>query len=162
MGNPFGEQTGFCIACAANPAADDLDREIERLGAKAEEGAHVAFSQPVFDEEVLDRFLDRVKNIEIKFMVGIIPLRSVRHAEFLHFEVPGMVIPLWVREKFKQAGPTTEAATELGIELATSLLKSVYQRVDGVYLMPPFRKYDIAVEILNQVNLLEATNVKRR
>ncbi|MBI2794447.1 MAG: bifunctional homocysteine S-methyltransferase/methylenetetrahydrofolate reductase [Ignavibacteria bacterium] len=162
MGNPFGEQTGFCIACAANPAADDLDREIERLAAKAEQGAHVAFSQPVFDEEVLDRFLDRAKSIDIKFLVGIIPLRSVRHAEFLHFEVPGMVIPLWVREKFKHAGPATEAATELGIELATSLLKTVFQRVNGVYLMPPFRKYDVAVKILNQVNLLEATHAKRR
>lgn len=162
MGNPFGEQAGFCIACAVNPAADDLDREVERLAAKAEQGAHVAFSQPVFDEEVLDRFLTLAKDIEIKFLVGIIPLRSLRHAEFLHFEVPGMVIPHWVRETLKEAGSVTEAETELGIELATSLLKSVIERVDGVYLMPPFRKYDIAVKILNHVNLLETSHAKRR
>ncbi|RPI65242.1 MAG: bifunctional homocysteine S-methyltransferase/methylenetetrahydrofolate reductase, partial [Ignavibacteriae bacterium] len=151
MGNPLGEPTGFCISCAVNPAAEDLDREIDRLASKVEQGAHVAFSQPIFDPEVLERFLDRTRDIDVKFMLGIIPLRTVRHAEFLHFEVPGMTIPAWVRERMRASGTDTESATETGIDLAVEMFNAAHDRVDGVYLMPPFKKYDIAVRILDRV-----------
>lgn len=151
MGNPLGECTGFCIACAVNPAAEDLDREVDRLAAKVDQGAHVAFSQPIFDPEVLDRFLEKTRTISVQFMLGIIPLRTIRHAEFLHFEVPGMTIPEWVRERMRASGQNTEAATATGIDLAVEMLSAVRDRVDGVYLMPPFKKYDIAVRILERV-----------
>ncbi len=153
MGNPLGSPTGFTIACAVNPAAEDLEREIDRLAMKAEQGAHVAFSQPIFDEEVLLRFFERSSHINIAFMLGVIPLRTIRHAEFLHYEVPGMTIPGWVRERMQSAGSDTEAATAIGIELATAFLKRVQHRIDGIYLMPPFKKYDIAVRICTALNI---------
>ncbi|MFN5377426.1 MAG: bifunctional homocysteine S-methyltransferase/methylenetetrahydrofolate reductase [Ignavibacteria bacterium] len=147
MGNPLGASTGFCISCAVNPAADDLERELDRLAMKAEQGAHVAFSQPIFDIDVLDRFLTRTQDINIKFMLGVIPLRTIRHAEFLHYEVPGMNIPVWVRERMEGAASTDEA-TDIGISIAVEFLTSVHSRISGVYLMPPFKKYDIAVRII--------------
>ncbi len=151
MGNPLGAPTGFCISCAVNPAAEDLEREIDRLAMKAEQGAHVAFSQPIFDADLLDTFLARIKNIDIKFMLGVIPLRTIRHAEFLHYEVPGMNIPLWVRDRMSEAGDNTDKATGIGIEIAVDFLTRVIDQIDGVYLMPPFKKYDIAVRILSEV-----------
>ncbi|MBK7031688.1 MAG: bifunctional homocysteine S-methyltransferase/methylenetetrahydrofolate reductase [Ignavibacteria bacterium] len=151
MGNPLGTPTGFCISCAVNPAAEDMEREIDRLAMKAEQGAHVAFSQPVFDEELLDRFLDRIKGIDINFMLGVIPLRTIRHAEFLHYEVPGMTIPQWVRNRMAEAGDNTDIATGIGIEIAVNFLSRVVDVIDGIYLMPPFKKYDIAVRILSEV-----------
>lgn len=156
MGNPLGSSTNFCVGCAVNPAADDLEREIDRLAAKADEGAHVAFSQPVFDAELLDTFLTRIKHIDIRFMLGIIPLRTIRHAEFLHYEVPGMTIPAWVREHMRAAGTDTEAATNVGISIAVDFLRGVMDRVHGVYLMPPFKKYDIAVRIMEQITPAKA------
>lgn len=150
MGNPLGASTGFCISCAVNPAADDLERELDRLAMKAEQGAHIAFSQPIFDIDVLDRFLSRTQNINVKFMLGIIPLRTIRHAEFLHYEVPGMNIPKWVRERML-AATSTEQATDIGISIAVEFLQSVRSRIHGVYLMPPFKKYDIAVRIINEI-----------
>jgi len=151
MGNPLGDPTSFCIACAVNPAADDMEREVDRLAAKAAEGAHVAFSQPVFDVELLERFLDRTAHIDIRFMLGIIPLRSIRHAEFLHYEVPGMMIPAWVRERMGAAGADAKQASQIGVDIAVSFLKQVTSRINGVYLMPPFKKYDVAVTILQQI-----------
>lgn len=150
MGNPLGASTGFCVSCAVNPAADDLERELDRLAMKAEQGAHVAFSQPIFDIDVLDRFLTRTKDIDIRFMLGIIPLRTIRHAEFLHYEVPGMNIPGWVRQRM-EAATSTEEATDIGISIAVEFLTSVRDRINGVYLMPPFKKYDIAVRILHEL-----------
>ena len=86
-------------------------------------------------------------------MLGVIPLRTIRHAEFLHYEVPGMTIPSWVRQRMQTAGSDTEAATAIGIELATDFLHNVRDRIDGIYLMPPFKKYDIAVRILSALTI---------
>lgn len=147
MGNPLGQPTAFSIACAVNPAADDVEREVDRLAQKCAQGAQVAFSQPMFDPELLERFLSRIAGLDIAFILGIIPLRTIRHAEFLHYEVPGMIVPAWVRERLAAAASTDEA-TAIGVELAVDMMAAVHSRVHGVYLMPPFKKYNIAVDIM--------------
>lgn len=151
-GNPIGKRTNFCIACACNPIADDMEREVGRLEQKAAEGAHVVFSQPVFEMETLGKFLDKIRHIDINFMLGIIPLRSIRHAEFLHYEVPGMTVPGWVRERMKAADTSPDESMNEGIRIAVEFLREARPHVAGVYLMPPFKKYDMAVEILRQIS----------
>ncbi len=153
MGNPIGSHTQFCISCGCNPVAYDMEREVRRLAEKAEQGAHIAFSQPIFDIRTLESFLNRTKHINIRFMLGIIPLRSARHADFLHHEVPGMNIPDWVRKRIHDAnaGGGVEAASREGIKLAVEFLRAAKPMIDGVYLMPPFKKYSMAVEILEQL-----------
>ncbi|MCS6809286.1 MAG: bifunctional homocysteine S-methyltransferase/methylenetetrahydrofolate reductase [Bacteroidota bacterium] len=153
MGNPIGGATQFCIACACNPSAYDLDREVERLEHKAAQGAHVVFSQPVFDTKTLERFLERIRHIRIALMLGVIPLRSARHADFLHHEVPGMYIPEWVRHRIHRAQDKggVECATQEGINLAVEFLRTAQHMVQGIYLMPPFKKYSMAVDILRQL-----------
>lgn len=155
-GNPLGMATNFCIACACNPCADDIERELDRLAAKVAEGAEAVFTQPVFDVEVWLRFIERVRSLPVRFIVGILPLRSLRHAEFLHYEVPGMVIPPWVREQIRQATSTAHAA-EIGISVAAEFLAAVRNHIHGVYLMPPFKRYDIAVEVLRRAGIEVAT-----
>lgn len=151
VGNPLGSRTQFAICCAVNPAADDLAREIDRLAQKAAEGAEVAFSQPVFDMKLLESFRAKTEHIPIRFLVGVIPLRTIRHAEFLHYEVPGMTIPEWVRTRMRNAGSSVESASREGVQIAVEFLREAKSQVDGVYLMPPFKKYDMAVEILKQM-----------
>ena len=82
------------------PAAVDLEREVARLADKRRAGAELVMTQPVFDPEVLARFLARVAPLGLKVMVGILPLASSRNAEFLHANVPGMSIPDDVRAAF--------------------------------------------------------------
>lgn len=151
MGNPIGKKTNFLIACAANPVADDLDREIERLWKKADSGATLAFTQPLFDQDLLEQFLKKIETIPIQVVLGVIPLRTVRHAEFLHYEVPGMTVPEWVRKKMATAGDSTEQASKIGIEIAVDFVKKVKDSVSGIYMMPPFKRYSMAVEILEQL-----------
>jgi homocysteine S-methyltransferase len=153
MGNPIGSYTQFCIGCGCNPVAYDMEREVRRLEQKAAQGAHVTFSQPIFDIATLEAFLERIKHINIRFLLGIIPLRSARHADFLHHEVPGMSIPDWVRKRIHDANASggVEAASQEGITLAVEFLRSAKPMIDGVYLMPPFKKYSMAVDILRQL-----------
>ncbi|MCX7937504.1 MAG: bifunctional homocysteine S-methyltransferase/methylenetetrahydrofolate reductase [Chlorobi bacterium] len=151
-GNPLGSATNFCIACACNPCADDLERELDRLAHKVAEGAEVVFTQPLFDVEQWFNFIERVRNLPARFIVGVLPLRSLRHAEFLHYEVPGMVVPKWARERLRTA-PTPAYAAEEGITIAAEFLAAVHSYADGVYLMPPFKRYDVAVEVLRRAGI---------
>ncbi len=145
MGNSIGEKTSFTIACAANPKADDLDAEIEKLKKKVAGGAHIVFTQPIYDRETLETFLERIRDLSVPVMLGLLPLRSTKHAEFLHNEVPGMVIPDEIRHRLREAG---SGAGALGIEIATSFLETAKPMVAGVYLMPPFKKYEIVRQVL--------------
>jgi homocysteine S-methyltransferase len=152
MGNPVGERTNFLIACACNPVADDMEREISRLERKVAEGAQVAFTQPVFEAEALRRFLDLTGHIAIPIMLGIIPLRTARHAEFLHHEIPGMKIPEQIQRRMRE---TTDVSSE-GVSIAVEFLEAVLEmrdRIAGIYVMPPMKKNEMIVEILERAGL---------
>jgi 5,10-methylenetetrahydrofolate reductase len=144
-GNSIGEPTAFAIGVALDPAAADPAREIDRLWAKVEAGAMWAQTQPVYDLEALDRFLGRLGRVPVPVVVGILPLRSWRHAEFLHNEVPGIVIPDAVRARLRDAG---DQALRVGIETAQSVLAEVRHRYAGAYLMPSFGRFEVVAEVL--------------
>ncbi|HEY3875772.1 MAG TPA: bifunctional homocysteine S-methyltransferase/methylenetetrahydrofolate reductase [Candidatus Kapabacteria bacterium] len=156
MGNPISggpiDHTHFLIACGCNPVADDMERESSRLERKIEEGCEVIFTQPLFEIEALERFLTIIKPFQgtTKIMLGILPLRSKRHAEFLHYEVPGMSIPNWIRERIAKKATIEDQSAE-GIDICVEFLKEAKPLIDGVYLMPPFKKYDMAVNILEKI-----------
>lgn len=146
MGNSIGEPTSFLIACAANPTTEDMDREIERLEKKLEAGVNIIFTQPVYELKTLEEFLRKTSHLRFPLMLGILPLRSYKHAEFLHNEVPGINVPEKVREKMRSAG---EQAASVGVQLAIEFLRETKSMVQGAYLLPPFKKYSIVPEILS-------------
>ncbi|KRT75468.1 MAG: bifunctional homocysteine S-methyltransferase/5 [Candidatus Rokubacteria bacterium CSP1-6] len=145
-GNSIGEPTGFHVGAGLNPAAVDPDKELARLFRKVEAGARWAQTQPVYDLEVLDRFLSRAGRLPIPIIVGLLPLHSFRHAEFLHNEVPGITIPDAVRARMKEAG---DRALRQGIEMAQVLLQQIRTRYAGAYLMPSFGRYEVVAEVLD-------------
>ena len=148
LGNSIGQSTSFFIACAANPVADDMDREIEKLEKKAEAGTNVIFTQPIYEMQTLEKFLKRIEHLHIPLMLGILPLRGTKHAEFLHNEVPGMTIPDGIRDQMRRAGDHGPA---VGIEISRTFLKEARHLVAGAYMMPPFQKYHIIDELLEVI-----------
>jgi homocysteine S-methyltransferase len=145
-GNSIGEPTAFCAGAALDPAAHDQAREIERLRRKVEAGARWVQTQPVYDLEVLDRFLERAGGAPVPVIVGVLPLHSFRHAEFLHNEVPGISIPDRVRARLRDAG---DGALRAGIEMAQRLVQEIRRRHAGVYLMPSFGRFEVVAEVLD-------------
>jgi len=144
-GTSIGEPTSFCVGVALNPAAEEPEREMERFLAKVEAGARWVQTQPVYDLEVLDRFFARGRS-PIPLLVGIMPLHSSRHAEFLHNEVPGITIPDAVRTRMKEAG---DRGLRAGVEMAQGLLSEVRARHSGAYLMPSFGRFEVVAEVLD-------------
>ncbi len=150
-GNPIGEPAGFLIGSAFNPTAGDLDGEIEKLRRKIGAGAHAFWTQPVFEIGALEIALERMGDLEACLLLGLMPLRSARQAEFLHHEVPGVDIPKHVRAKL--ADLSCEDAPKYGVEVAQNLLSRARPLVNGAYIMPPASAPDLAGDVIEALNL---------
>jgi homocysteine S-methyltransferase len=148
-GNPVGGKTNFSIACAVNPTADDLEIEVDRFKKKLEAGAQLAMTQPFYDWSVWERFVEVAGGEPpIPVLMGILPLQSHRHAEFLHNEVPGIIVPKELRDRLDQAGSNAQAE---GVVQARELFQEAKRRTGtfaGVYLMPSFGRYENCLEVL--------------
>jgi methionine synthase I (cobalamin-dependent)/5,10-methylenetetrahydrofolate reductase len=148
-GRETGVPLGLHLGVGVNPGAVEPGREIDRFRRKLEAGAEFAMTQPVYDAGLLESFLERLGEPPVPLLVGILPLYSYRNAEFLHNEIPGMRIPSAVRERMRDA-EGKEAARAEGVEIAREALAGVrpLPGVRGVYVMPPFGRYELALEVL--------------
>jgi homocysteine S-methyltransferase len=147
-GNAIGTPTRFVIGVGVNPAAIDPDTELRRFEYKVEAGAEFAITQPVFDVEQLERFLDRLAHVRIPVIAGIWPLVSARNAEFLANEVPGVVVPPEIIERMRSASAVSkERAMAEGIAIAREMLARVRGSVLGVQVRAPFGKVEMALDV---------------
>jgi methionine synthase / methylenetetrahydrofolate reductase(NADPH) len=150
-GNPIGEPPGFLVGASFNPTAEDLDEEVEKLRRKVEAGAHAFWTQPVFEFGALENALERIGEDGVCILLGLMPLRSARQAEFLHHEVPGINIPKHVRERLAALSP--EDAPRYGVEIAQKLLVEARPLIGGAYIMPPASAPDLAGDVLEAINV---------
>jgi homocysteine S-methyltransferase len=147
--NPLGQPTRFVIGVGVNPAAPDLERELKRFAYKVEAGAEYAITQPVFDLAQLDRFLSRVESFRIPIVAGIWPLVSLRNAEFLANEVPGVSVPNAVVERMRAASARgKEEGLAEGVRISREMLAAVAERVQGVQVAAPLGRVPVALDVL--------------
>lgn len=146
-GYSVGIRCGFTIACAYNPLAIDDELEKDRLKRKVDAGAHLVYTQPVFDPCVAEQAAEICRSLNIPVLVGVLPLRSQRHCEFMHNEVPGVRVPEWLRKRMADA-PDDDAALQVGVEEARKLAQTIRQAAQGIYLMPPFGNHEVAIKVL--------------
>jgi homocysteine S-methyltransferase len=145
-GKTLGGQTNFTIGVAVNPVADDLDTEIARFHAKVEAGAHFAMTQPLFDPAHWHGFLKKLGGKSpIPVLIGVWPLNSYKQALRLNNEVPGIMIPEPLLKSMEAAGAS---AREKGFEVAREMMNWARTEIAGVYLIPPFKRYEEILEIL--------------
>jgi methionine synthase I (cobalamin-dependent)/5,10-methylenetetrahydrofolate reductase len=146
-GNPTGPSTAFVIGVGLNPTAQDLAREVERYRWKVDAGAEYAVTQPVFDVAALFRFLDALPEPHIPVLAGVWPLQSLRNAEFLNSEVPGVHVPEAVRARLA-AHADVESQRRVGAEVAAEMAHAVRDRVQGFQVSLPFGRVEAAASFL--------------
>jgi homocysteine S-methyltransferase len=148
-GTSIGAATAFAVGCGVNPTAEDLDKEFEYVRRKLDAGPQFVMTQPVYELGCWERFVERLSGLtKIPILMGILPLQSFRHAEFLHNEVPGIHVPEWIRGRMHEAG---NEGQRVGVELARDLLRSCKGMANGAYLMPSFGRYENCLEVLDGV-----------
>jgi len=151
-GSPIGKPTGYHVGVGANPGAVDVEYELKRFRYKVEAGAEFAVTQPVFDMGQLKSFLKAVEGHRIPIIAGIWPLASLRNAEFMRNEVPGVVVPDAVMERMQKAEAEGRAREE-GIAIARETLEEVRSLVQGVQVSAPFGKIQGALDVLSVVGV---------
>ena len=150
-GSSIGEPTSFFAGAAVAPNAQDLERECRLLERKIAAGARFLLSQPVYETHAIERLLETYERVAgaplaTPLLAGVLPLVTARHAEFLHNEVPGIVIPQIVRGRLAAAGDQAERE---GLVMAGELIAQLRQvDVAGIYLMPQFGRFDLAAEVV--------------
>ena len=149
-GRAMDGQTRFAVACGAEPASLDYDRELRRLEQKVAAGASFIMTQPVYDPTVLDRFLTDTAGFGVPVLLGLMPLASHRNAEFIHNEIPGMQIPSNIRQRMQRVDKGPLARAE-GVRIAQEALLVARDRVRGAYIMPALGRYEAAIEILEAI-----------
>ena len=142
MAREAGMQTG--VAFDTHPEVDGLDQAIEHLKRKVDAGAQFAVTQPVYDDAGADALAEATRSIGIPVILGILPLRTPRHADFLHNKVAGIAIPETLRQQMHQAAdPLAE-----GLANARQMIAAARKRFAGACIMPPFDHYEILFDIL--------------
>jgi homocysteine S-methyltransferase len=150
-GQVIGPALPIHIGCGADPSKPDQEKEVRRLEEKVRSGAEYVMTQPIYDPRTLERFFSMIRHVRVPVMVGILPLYSHRNAEFLHNEVPGMRIPDDIRERMRKAGSGEKAQGE-GVAIAREATLAARALGQGVYIMPPFNKVDLALRVIEALH----------
>ena len=142
----IGEPTSFFAGVGVDPNSVNVKNELHRLQLKKEAGAEYVITQPVFDVDSLESFLEQADLDRLALIAGIWPLVSLRNAEFMKNEVPGVFVPDDVIARI--AGyESKEDQLKAGIEIACGMVDRVSGFVQGIQVSAPFGRYQLAVEV---------------
>ena len=142
MAREAGLQTG--VVFDFHPEINGLLTAVHRLRKKVDAGAEFAVTQPVYDAPSAERLADALASIGIPVLLGILPLRTPRHANFLHEKVSGIAVPEEVRRRMQEApDPVAE-----GVDNARQMLSIARRLFKGACIMPPFDHYEVLFDIL--------------
>ena len=140
-------QTATLIGVGLDPNAIDQEREYRRICEKAEAGADFIQTQPVFDPAALLNFIRRIEHLHLPVIAGVWPLVSLRNAQFMRNEVPGVVVPDSIMQRIA-VPETKEGQLAVGIEIAREALAEIRPFVAGVELSAPFGNVDTALKVI--------------
>ena len=153
-GTSIGQPTNFFVGAALNLCPPDVDNEIKNLHRKVKAGADFFLTQPIYRTDdgpkLLEAYEAKHGKLNKPILVGILPLVGVKHANFLHNEVPGISIPDETRKRIEAAG---DEGVKAGVEITVEYVDNVKPWAGGVYVKPQFHKYDMVAEIIEAVKV---------
>ncbi|MGN7386213.1 bifunctional homocysteine S-methyltransferase/methylenetetrahydrofolate reductase [Sporosarcina sp. SAFN-015] len=155
-GKPLRKKAKFSVAAAFNPNVRVLDRAVQRLEKKIASGADYFITQPVYTKEKIIDIYEATKHLDTPIFIGIMPLTNIRNAEFLHHEVPGIKLSEEVLERMAACGDDREKATQEGVNISKELIDTAAELFNGIYIITPFLRYDMSLELINHIKQLDA------
>ena len=136
---------------ASIPAIPISITRSDRFRSKVDSGAEWAITQPVFDVQAMEAFLEYLykRSIAVPVIMGIWPLTSLRNAQFMNNEVPGVSIPASILARMAVPESPKEAASE-GVEIAREMYAAMIDRIQGAQLSAPFGRVEHALRVLGK------------
>ena len=150
-GKELGQKANFSVGAAFNPNVRHLDKAVKRMEKKISSGADYFMTQPIYSVDQIEALAEETKQIKEPIYIGIMPLTGTRNAEFLHNEVPGIKLTDDIRAAMAACGEDKAASTKEGIVIAKSLIDAALSHFNGIYLITPFLRYEITVELTQYI-----------
>ncbi|CAI9385966.1 bifunctional homocysteine S-methyltransferase/methylenetetrahydrofolate reductase [Niallia sp. Sow4_A1] len=160
-GKNLGQKTAFSVSAAFNPNVRQVDKAVKRLEKKIACGADYIITQPIYSEEKIVELYEATKHIDIPIYIGLMPLTSSNNAEFLHNEVPGIKIEDSIRQAMANLKDNPEKATQEGLTITKSLIDTASTFFNGIYLITPFLRYELSVELARYTKLRTAATRRK-
>jgi 5,10-methylenetetrahydrofolate reductase len=143
IGEPLEGTPEFFLGSTFDPHATPLDMHVERAVMKRDAGAKFFQTQAIFDIAPLENFIEQIQHLELKIIVGVMPLKGPRRAYFMNKNVPGIKIPPEIIKRVEDAGKCLkddemlEAMRAEGLLIATETIKAIrhVKGIHGVHLM---------------------------
>ena len=151
-GKSLREKTTFNVAAAFNPNVANVEKAVLRMERKIASGADYILTQPVYSSEKIIELKKATSHIDTPIFIGVMPLTSTKNAEFLHHEVPGIKLTDEVRARMKAAEGNRAQSTAESIAISKELIDTALEHFNGIYLITPFMRYDICVELVNYIH----------
>ncbi|MBN2441601.1 MAG: bifunctional homocysteine S-methyltransferase/methylenetetrahydrofolate reductase [Spirochaetales bacterium] len=148
LGKDIGEETNLSLGVAVNPNMKDYSVQVKRLKRKVDAGAQFVMTQPLFEPAKIREFCDKTGELGIKRFIGIFPIIAARTAEYLHNEVPGIVIPETLRDALAKKEHDKEYQVKTGIEFTINLIRQTAGIIDGLYLIAPHTRPELLAELV--------------
>ncbi|REI14866.1 bifunctional homocysteine S-methyltransferase/methylenetetrahydrofolate reductase [Staphylococcus felis] len=146
-GDALKAETNFNIAGGFDPHVRNINAAVRKMETKIESGMHYFITQPVFTKEKIIEIYEATKHLDVPIFIGVMPITSYKNAQFLHNEVPGIKMSDDVLEQFKAVAGDREATYQLSVSLCKSLIDTVHQYFNGLYLITPFERVDYSLEL---------------
>ncbi|QOR67526.1 bifunctional homocysteine S-methyltransferase/methylenetetrahydrofolate reductase [Cytobacillus suaedae] len=161
-GKSLGQKTNFSIAAAFNPNVRHLDKAVLRLEKKISCGADYFITQPLYSETQIVEIYEHTKHLQTPIYIGIMPLTSARNADFIHHEVPGITLSQTIRDRMNEVSHDPLASEQEGLSIAKSLIDAAYDLFNGIYLITPFLRYEMTVELTKYIHAKQLVKAERR
>ena len=136
----------FTVGGVVNPGADPIEGQIVKLRKKIDAGAQFIQTQIVYDVDGFKKFRDKTKDIKIKFLLGILPIRSPKMAQNI-LNIPGVHVPKKILERIEKAKDPVQE----GIDISAEIISGLKGYIDGVHFMT-LNNVEVIPDILEQVN----------
>ena len=151
-GTSIGQPTNFFVGAALNLCPPNIESELKNLHRKVRAGTDFFITQPIYRAQdgpsLLEKYEAKYGQLNKPILAGILPLVNVRHANFLHNEVPGIFIPDEIQKRIEAAG---DDGIKAGVEITVELIDQLKGWAGGVYIMPQFNKFDMVAEIIEAI-----------
>ena len=156
-GASLKKTTNFTVAAAYNPNVRDISKTKRLVEKKIKSGADYFITQPVFEEEKIVKLSELASNYpDTPFFVGIMPITSYNNAIFLHNEVPGIKLSEEFLSRLEEVKDDKELCQKIALDESKKLIDVALKHFNGIYLITPFTRADLTVELIDYIETVKA------
>ncbi|HML25891.1 MAG TPA: methylenetetrahydrofolate reductase [Methanomethylovorans sp.] len=130
-GNSLEQPPDFVVGAVSNTDPTQPMQHI-KLRKKVSMGLDFIQTQAVYDAEEFACFLEKISDIDVPIIAGVIPLRSAKMARFMNTSIPGIRIPDGLITRMENA----EEPVQEGMKIAVQLIRELKNMCRGIHLMP--------------------------